>query len=150
MNEEHTEKLYKDFPNLYCGKDKTLQESLMPFGFMCGDGWFKLIHNLSRRITKLDPEGRVEAVEVKEKFGGLRFYINAAPKEIHDLIQVAEDKSYHICEECGHKGKIRDDIGWYRTLCEQHYKEVKYGPKKHITKLKPFKHHTNKRYKGKK
>ena len=117
MNEENTKKLYTDFPNLYRGRSKSLKESLMPFGFMCGDGWFKLVYKLSKDITKLDPEGKVEAVEVKEKFAGLRFYIGPAIPKIHKLIQKAEDESYHICEDCGKKGKMRDDLGWYRTLC---------------------------------
>lgn len=69
MNVKNTKKLYNDFPKLYKGHKKSIRESLMPFGFMCEDGWFDLIYNLSKEITKLDPKGEVEAVEVKEKFG---------------------------------------------------------------------------------
>ncbi len=123
MNEKNTKKLYTDFPELYRGRNKIIQESLMPFGFACGDGWFDLIYKLSQDITAIDKE--TEAMQVKEKFGGLRFYINGAPKEVHDLIHKAEDKSYHICEMCGKKGKLREDLGWVLTLCNKHYKEIK-------------------------
>lgn len=124
MNEKNTKKIFKDFPNLYIGKDKSIRESLMPFGFECEDGWFNLIYELSKKITELDPEGKVEASQVKEKFGGLRFYINGAPREIHDLINKYEKSSYQTCEICGAKGKLRPDLGWVKTLCDKHYKKI--------------------------
>jgi len=61
----------------------------------------------------------------KEKFGGLRFYINEGSDEIFNRITKAENDSYEICERCGEKGEIRRDIGWYLTLCNKHYKERK-------------------------
>ena len=124
MDEKNTKKLFKDFPNLYRGKDKSIRESLMPFGFECEDGWFNLVYELSKKITELDPEGKVEASQVKEKFGGLRFYINGAPREIHDLINKYEKNSYQTCEICGAKGKCRPDLGWVQTLCNKHYKKI--------------------------
>jgi hypothetical protein len=69
MNAEHTKYLIDHFPTLYAGVSKPLIESLMAFGFDCGDGWFELIKDLSE---KLEPLG-VEALQVKEKWGSLRF-----------------------------------------------------------------------------
>ena len=70
--------------------------------------------------------------QVKEKFGGLRFYINfregvseTAIEKINALIGFAESLSYNTCEKCGNIGK-RYAIGWNRTLCEQHAVEL-YG-----------------------
>jgi hypothetical protein len=149
MNKKNTEYLLKKYPKLYAQYTWPMQQTAMCWGFP-GDGWFKLIDGFSRRITKLDPEGKIQCTQCKEKFAQCRFYINSAPIKIADkvfkLINEMEEKSGHICEECGHKGKIRDDIGWYRTLCERHYKETKFGIKKRIESLKPFKHHKNKRY----
>jgi RNA polymerase-binding transcription factor DksA len=62
--------------------------------------------------------------QVKEKFGGLRFYIGGAEKEIHDRITKAEAESYHVCEVCGEPGKLRQ-TGWVLTLCAPCYKEHK-------------------------
>lgn len=121
MNKKNTEKLYKDFPKLYAGRKKSLKESLMAFGFGCADGWFGLIYKLSQKIATLDPKGEVQAVQVKEKFAGLRFYINWGNREVFDLIDEAEKKSLETCEECGKPGKPRNDIGWWQTLCERHY-----------------------------
>jgi len=123
MNKKHTNKLYKDFPTLYRGRHKTIQESCMPWGVCCGNGWFDLIYKLSQDITTLDK--KVEATQVKEKFGGLRFYISSASRQVHDLVEKAGEDSYHICEECGKEGKLRTDIGWHLTLCEEHHKKHK-------------------------
>src|ERR1041385_1882792 len=48
-----------------------------------------------------------EVVQVKQKFGGLRFYTNNCPGSIHDVISFAEQLSYTICEDCGAPGEIR-------------------------------------------
>lgn len=60
-----------------------------------------------------------EVIQVKEKFGGLRFYTNFETEEISKLIENAEDKSYITCEECGKPGQLRKG-GWLLTLCNEH------------------------------
>ena len=59
-----------------------------------------------------------ELCQVKEKFGGLRFYINGASKECHDIISKYEKLSYETCERCGNPGKP-NDTGWITTLCDE-------------------------------
>jgi len=59
------------------------------------------------------------ASQVKEKFGGLRFYVNGATDKHWNFISVAENMSYRTCEECGAPGKTYTD-GWHRTLCDIH------------------------------
>jgi len=118
MNKEHTTKLVEDFPYLYAGIHGRPMETCMCFGFECGDGWFDLIYNLSKRISESDPE--VRAVQVKEKFGGLRFYVNAASDDVYAFIQEAEDLSYETCEVCGNAGKL-DATGWHKTSCGKHH-----------------------------
>jgi hypothetical protein len=61
-------------------------------------------------------------VQVKEKFGGLRFYTNGGTPEMHNYIHFAEMISRNMCEECGAPGKTRNGR-WIRTLCEKHHKE---------------------------
>lgn len=62
------------------------------------------------------------AVQVKEKFGGLRFYVNGASAEHDAKIEFAESMSYRTCEVCGRPGKPTRD-GWIRTLCKEHRKQ---------------------------
>jgi len=59
------------------------------------------------------------AVQVKEKFGGLRFYVQAATDKHYQYISFAESMSYRTCEECGAPGKTYTD-GWHQTLCDIH------------------------------
>lgn len=85
MTDEHTKQLFESAPILYCGRQKPLTENLMSFGFMCGDGWYwpllRLSENLEGLNVALSSLGVwVEAVEVKEKYGTLRFYIDVRIK----------------------------------------------------------------------
>lgn len=59
------------------------------------------------------------AVQVKEKFGGLRFYVNGANDKQYELIDFAESLSLTTCEVCGKKGK-RNRSGWITTRCKEH------------------------------
>ena len=139
MNEKLANKLCADFPTLYKGRHRTIQESLMPFGFGCGDGWYNIIYKLSEGIVALDK--KVEATQVKEKFGGLRFYVSPTKAEVFDLINEAEEQSYKICEECGEKGKLREELPWMLTLCNKHYKKIEPDKKtKKINKKKAKQH----------
>jgi len=71
--------------------------------------------------TKLDEETLKVPVasQVKEKFGGLRFYVQAATDKHYQYITFAESMSYRTCEECGNPGKTYTD-GWHMTLCDIH------------------------------
>jgi len=115
--------LYERYPNLYKQHKLDMTQTCMCWGICAGDGWFDLIDDLS---SKLEPLG-VEAVQVKEKFGGLSFYLNRYPDKARDIVHKASEKSYEICEICGKDGELRRDLGWIRTLCGGCYKdEVKW------------------------
>jgi len=122
MNKEHTQYLLDNFPSLYRGYYKPFRETSMCWGFECGDGWFGLVRDLSAR---LEPCG-VFAVQVKEKYGSLRFYTEPVPVEVADevdrLIDEAEAKSEVICELCGEPGKLNDG-GWLKVRCEKCWEE---------------------------
>lgn len=70
---------------------------------------------------KMDEEAiKVPVVsQVKEKFGGLRFYVNVATEEHYNYITFAESLSYKTCEVCGAPGK-REGQGWISTRCKEH------------------------------
>ena len=106
----------------------TKEENLRWLGFRCGDGWFELILVLSMNIEKIVKKLQVEhgltetdlpfVVQVKEKFGGLNYYMSAANDEISELIRKAGKRSEKICETCGKPGKTRNVKGWCYTECE--------------------------------
>ena len=78
-------------------------------------GWFPLIKDL---ITDLINLGwNKEVCQVKEKFGGLRFYVDGGDDEVRGMVKMTESLSYRICEDCGAKGTLRRG-SWYRTMCD--------------------------------
>jgi hypothetical protein len=86
----------------------------------CNDGWLEMIKNC---IDELIAAGwNKEICQIKEKFGGLRFYTNVMTKECYDIVSKYEKLSYTICEVCGAPGKVRNQR-WIRTLCDNHNKE---------------------------
>ena len=107
----------------FISPDPTLQRNVMSFGFEVGDGWMDLLEELFDKMQKIiDNDSQcnaIEVVQVKEKFGELRVYTNYDTDEIFNLIEEYTRKSKHICEWCGKKGKLRNDNGWYTTLCNK-------------------------------
>ena len=91
--------------------------------FEVSPGWNLIIKNLIQDLIELG--WNKEVSQVKEKFGGLRFYINAATSEVHKRVHKAEIESMSTCEVTGKLGKLRTDIGWYRTLCDEEYERIK-------------------------
>ena len=95
------------------------------FVFECGDGWWELLNDLSLKLEAYNNKrdsNYIVATQVKEKWGGLRFYIigycasDDENNEVYTLIDAAETKSLEVCEECGEPGKCTDSR-WLRTLC---------------------------------
>jgi hypothetical protein len=100
----------------------------MPRGFTHGDGWFDIVWRLCGDLEPLVEEferesgHQFEVLQVKEKFGGLRFYVNHASDAIRQRIEVAEEESFHTCEICGRPGNQREGA-WSKTLCDLHDSE---------------------------
>lgn len=147
------EQLITDFPRLFreaTGDDYSI---VRQWGIQCGDGWHDLVrqlcHDIERVATEagLDPDSEdwPRVVQIKEKFGTLRFYIRtpadiddeqpsdmvaesgpgrmisfrpvAGMSKIRELVMEAEQRSGTLCEHCGAPGNRHMD-GWVRTLCE--------------------------------
>lgn len=77
--------------------------------------------NALRRIDPIIPQ--LVADQVKEKFGGLRFYHHGGDDYCDGVIQMAEAMSMVTCEECSATGKT-GGRGWIKTLCETHRKKI--------------------------
>jgi hypothetical protein len=118
MDAKLQKKLYESFPKLYRQKDLSIQESCMPWGIETGSGWFKLIYDLSKKISEIAPE--CEAVQVKEKYGTLRFYVNGYNDDVETLIDEYEKLSAKTCEICGDtKTAKQRGKAWISTICNK-------------------------------
>jgi hypothetical protein len=82
--------------------------------------WVAFVKREERSVPELVDQ--VVAVQIKEKFGTLRFYYNGGDDVIDGMVRMAESMSAVTCEECGNPG-TRTAGGWIRTLCETHKKE---------------------------
>lgn len=86
-----------------------------------GEGWWPILVSLDADLRGIYPEYRV--AQVKEKFGGLRFYPEIDPPHGRDdfwaRIRQAEDEADRTCEVCGEPGTARSG-GWIKTLCDEH------------------------------
>lgn len=89
---------------------------LMKVGYEVGDGWLPILKDLIEDLIKLGWNKQI--CQIKEKFGGLRFYINEGSEEIYNRIIEAERLSYKTCEVCGKPGEPRYG-GWITTLCNE-------------------------------
>lgn len=85
------------------------------FHIECNKGWYGLIEPLIKECTE---KGYV-IEQIKEKYGGLRFYVSGCPPEFWDKVDAVEAQSFHTCDVCGEPGVLRGG-GWLRTLCDTH------------------------------
>lgn len=126
--------LTQTFPKIFVinpGTNHQDKPDQVCWGFECDSGWYQTIYDLCQSImTHCNTTGdRVPVAEqVKEKFGGLRFYVDRASEELHNIINRFEDLSYKVCETCGEPGHRRLDLSWIHTLCDHHY-EIRKGLK---------------------
>lgn len=95
-------------------------------GFSIGYGWWPRIKKLCEDITEVLNRSNCQGFQVeqvKEKFGGLRFYIpdSIDNKEIKNLITEAESDCSKICETCGNEGGANNtpEGKWIKTLCAE-------------------------------
>ena len=130
MTPEKDAILRQKYPKIFKNSEFQ-QEPIEMWGLECGEGWFNIIDTLCEKIQKhVDRresnvqdatmlEGlQVVADQVKEKFGGLRFYAHGGDDITDALISYAETISFRVCETCGASGKQHTAAGWVHTACD--------------------------------
>jgi hypothetical protein len=113
-------------------------------GFCCGEGWWPILESLCENVQshidwnektrlKLQEDNpyehpipvsitQVTVAQIKEKFGGLRFYYDGGDDYIRGLVSMAESWAEKSCETCGAPG-TSGGKGWIKTLCPTHRAE---------------------------
>lgn len=145
MNNELQIQLCKKHPSIFREVGGKPEETCMAWGIECGDGWHDLIESL---CTEIDAEVKhtnelyphlkfaVVAAQVKEKWGGLRFYVDfiynhellededAMKKitsriwEISGMIRIIESLSRNTCEDCGGKCEAATTGFFPKAICD--------------------------------
>ena len=119
MSPEKSNELIAIYPELFSEIHHLMPFSM--FGFECGEGWFDLLKECIEKIQKVCEHDGLETkiAQIKEKFGTLRFYVDAGTDGVYDAIEEAEGKSMITCEKCGSPGRTRADRPWIKTLCDE-------------------------------
>lgn len=131
MNPKLDNELVSKYPKIFANRHADMRTTAMCWGFECGDGWYALLdtacsliqqHIDWRNKVAKTPEDRVDQVvaeQVKEKFGGLRFYVSGGDHYTSGVISMCEAMSVRTCEQCGSPGKTRGR-NWFYTSCDLH------------------------------
>jgi hypothetical protein len=85
---------------------------------LCG----QIQHHINWKNKQSEVVPQVTVAQIKEKFGGLRFYYTGGDEQIRGMVSMAESWAAHSCETCGSPGKSREG-GWIKTLCDEHEAE---------------------------
>jgi hypothetical protein len=126
MRKELDDKLVAKYPKIFADRHAPMTQTCMCWGFDCADGWYFLIDNLCACIQGyIDHNShlnipQVVAMQVKEKFGTLRFYISGGDELTRGMVWLADYMSGRICEICGKEGKVEVIHGWYECRCSEH------------------------------
>ena len=100
------------------------------------DGWRlafgdQMLEELNNLLKKYGLEDEYRIVQIKEKFGGLRWYDNGFHEEGYEEYQTwlnkYEDLSFTTCIACG-KPAIGYTKGWITPLCKDCMKDMPYDP----------------------
>jgi len=137
MNWKLQDILYAKYPKLFTQKDSDMRTTAMCWGIDANDGWFDLIDGMCAKLSRFYPT--VEFTQMKEKWGALVTYLSwsketqwqriwyGAKRWFYNvldpfaIVNEAEERSRHICEVCGQPGKLREDLVWVLTLCDEDY-----------------------------
>jgi hypothetical protein len=122
--DEFVKRMEETYPKMFANKYG---------GFAVGEGWWPILETLCANIqSHIDWQNKnhekhpvvpqVVVEQIKEKFGGLRFYYQGGDDNVHGMVRMAESWAANCCEECGAPG-VRRGGGWIRTLCDKHEEE---------------------------
>lgn len=126
------------------------QDKNFVFVISCGSGWKNIIFNLVAEMDKIwtgymRKPGRDawKLLQLKEKFGGLRFYVQYPESEDSDAkdrkeqsyaaIDFAETQAWKTCERCGKEGHTMSFRYYIATVCDECEERWKERSKKNLT-----------------
>lgn len=85
-------------------------------------GWVPLVNELLAKLIELEPN--IQVIQIKEKFGGLRFYYgnvsNDRESRVNVLVEGYELLANKTCEHCGSTENVeRRGPMWIKTYCQE-------------------------------
>jgi len=111
-----------------------------PYGEVAvGEGWWPIVESLCSQIqhhidwrTKYgNIVPQVVVHQIKEKFGGLRFYYDGGDEQVRGMVSMAESWASNTCEICG-VPSTKQTTGWIKNVCDKHFNEIESRKKERI------------------
>lgn len=106
------------------------------FRINCGPGWIPLLEETVEQLLEVQPG--FEILQVKEKFGGLRIYIQPCSPQSQEILLETGRRSLSICEFTGKPGETEMLTGsahtgpwlgsYYKTVCPEIRDEIQSFP----------------------
>ena len=123
MKKELQQQLFDKYPTVFLDRNKSMRVTLICCGLEIADGWYALMDECCAKLVQIEQETGLitKAVQVKEKFGTLRFYITSD----HDssLVAFATNTRYwlqNIVEWVSRIAKWSEELTpwqeWFREL----------------------------------
>lgn len=109
-----------DFPEIF---------NDLPYGIEVSKYWYTIVYALAQKISLyclVHDMPQPSFIQIKEKFGTLRIYIDSKDENIRKFISEAERVSMRVCEFCGKiDTSIQKRYIGFRltTCCESCYKK---------------------------
>ena len=92
----------------------------------------QMVEELGALLEKYNYQDEYNICQIKEKFGGLRWYDNGFPtegyEEYKEWLDKYEELSFKTCIDCGKPAKYFTR-GWITPICEDCAKEYEYTEK---------------------
>ena len=129
---DHKRGLLIEYPWLKIEEDEAInyldikEDEIYTYIDCAPEGWAKLCEDLCAELKflleKVEYVDEYKLCQVKEKYGGLRWYDYGVPVAIYDeysaLIRKYEDLSYKTCCVCGAPA-TKISIGWICPFCDK-------------------------------
>jgi len=138
-SEEYDTYMCNRYPFMFKERNLPMSQTCMCWGFDIGAGWRDLLDQACQKIEIVEHTQNVSTVfsQVKQKYAGIRLYHSPQPVNstvvvntiwfdvINDIIDLAESRSYHICEECSVPiSHSIVDGHWIHALCISCYEKL--------------------------
>ena len=86
-------------------------------------GWakafgYELLCELKDALVEANYLDKYRITQIKEKYGGLRWYDFGAPEKAFDILRKYESLSYKTCFICGEPA-THETYGWINYVCEK-------------------------------
>lgn len=123
---ETIEELYKKYPKIFKLMDNSYYSIssgvpdtwLQTLDWLCGSIQDYIDNCTKYRNGEKITTPQVVCEQVKEKFGGLRFYYSGGDDEVEGMVKLAETIIWNTCQSCGNHEQLETTKGWISRICK--------------------------------